>query len=385
MMVGGKLCTPEADRVAREMVLMPLASPPPLPGPQPSLRAAAAECTLPLLAVVVITRNEARHIGACLRAVLDAVQSIEGTRVLVIDSDSDDDTTAIAASYPAEVYRYRSPIRTAAAGRRVGTDLTQAEFLLFVDGDSRLEFPWLSIALAHMDADPKLALVSGRRRDVFEGEDETSGSDDAGFGGTALYRFAALREVGGFHPYLAGEEEGEILGRLRAAGYRALLTPELMITHYTVRKDSWGGMRRRVTGGMVFGSGQVLRVALRNGLFAYHARRLNRTLIALVYLLVGVLVAGAIALGAPSWLELGWLGLGIAAFVALWWRHGEGIRSALYITTDWLLGAIGIAAGFLRPPPHPDQFQPSIEPVSGVAVSAALSATDEASACRPAR
>src|SRR5262249_62020896 len=115
--------------------------------------------TVPLLAVVVITRNEARHIGACLRAVFAAVRGIDGTRVLVIDSDSEDDTTAIAASYPAEVYRYRSVVRTAAAGRRVGADLARAEFVLFVDGDSQLEFTWLPIAMARMDADPGLAVV----------------------------------------------------------------------------------------------------------------------------------------------------------------------------------------------------------------------------------
>ena len=201
----------------------------------------------------------------------------------------------------------------------------------------------------------------------------------ATFDSSFVDRFAALRQVGGFHPYLTAEEEGEIIGRLRAAGYRTELTPELMITHFTTRKDSWPGTRRRIARGMVLGTGQVLRVALRDGLFTYHARRHNRALVTLAYLLVAAALAVAVPFGAPGWLELSWLAFGIIAFMALWWRHGAGMRSALYIAGDWLFGAIGIVLGFLRPPPDPRKFEPRVEIVRAGATAPAA----ERTSCSP--
>jgi cellulose synthase/poly-beta-1,6-N-acetylglucosamine synthase-like glycosyltransferase len=333
----------------------------------------------PLLAVVIIARNEARHIGACVKSVLAAVARFDGTRVLVIDSDSEDDTAAIAASYPVEVYRYRDGVRTAAAGRRVGAGLVRATYVLFVDGDSLLEASWLPTALARLHADPRLALVTGRRCDVFERADGRvlGSSDDAGFGGTALYRFAALQEVGGFDPYLTAEEEGELIGRLTAAGYRKVLTTDLMITHFTPPRDTWGGARRRLVRGMPLGSGQVLRVALRHGLFGYHARRFNRQLATAAYIGVGVVIAAAVALGASLWFELSWIGLGAAVFLALWWRHGNGLRSALSICGEWVVGACGTFVGFLRPARDPRHFAPTIEVVRGSVGSSPARASEE--------
>jgi glycosyltransferase involved in cell wall biosynthesis len=318
----------------------------------------------PVLAAVVIARNEARHIATCLDAVLKAVAPFPDTRVIVVDSESTDETVQIAGTFPVDVYRYRARVRTAAAGRRVGARLVRARFILFVDGDSQIEPPWVRTAVDYMQRHWRVGVIYGRRHEVYEGMPagftSSAGPDETELGGNALYRATALRAAGGFHPFLIAEEEGELLGRLHAAGYEVAATPDLMFTHYTVPKDTWRGHLRRVCRGMTMGPGQVLRIALAQGLFRYHARRLNRLLVMLGYLFAGVMCTAAIRIGAPLWIGGVWFGAGVGAFIALWLRRGE-VRSATYIVTDWVLGAIGVVVGFLFRTPGPEDFAPVVE------------------------
>jgi glycosyltransferase involved in cell wall biosynthesis len=320
----------------------------------------------PLLSVVVVARDEAAHIRGCLDSVLRALAHFEGVRVVVVDSDSSDGTAEIAAALPVEVYRYRSRTRTAAAGRRIGTGIVRSRYVLFIDGDCRLEPRWLPAALARMERDPSLAVVYGTRREVYENaaDDFVSAADpsEAGLGGNALYRRRALLEVGGFHPFLPAEEEGELLGRLRAHGYAAECTGGLMFTHYTLPKDTWRGQLRRALRRMALGTGKVLRLAARDGSLGYHARRFNRELLTLVYLAYGAAIAAGVAFGAPRRLAALWILVGGVAFTALWWRRRR-LRSALYIATEWLTGAVGIAIGALLPIPDSRSFRPSVERV----------------------
>ncbi|MGD0949262.1 MAG: glycosyltransferase [Candidatus Binatia bacterium] len=328
---------------------------------------AALPSSLPVLAVVVITRNEEQHIGMCLSAVLRAVQSHPGTRVVVVDSDSDDATATIAAQFPVEVYRYHSATRTAAAGRFVGTQFVSARYILFVDGDSQIEAAWLPSAIDLMERYGQVGVVFGRRREIYEGVSPAYKSalaaDEKSLGGNALYRRSALLAAGGFNPYLTSEEEGELRGRLEAAGYKVTQTPELMFTHYTVPKDTWHGQVRRIRRRMMKGSGQVLRAAIPRGLFWYHARRLNRHLVMLAYVALGIASVIAVSTGLPLAILQVWVGVGIFAFAGLWYRRGC-FRSATYIVSDWTLGAIGLVMGFLAPLPDPHSFAPVIEPVS---------------------
>jgi len=332
------------------------------------------DAPLPLLGVVVVARDEARHIAACLRGVLAAVEGMGETRVVVVDSDSTDDTAAIAAMFPVEVYRYRSPIRTAAAGRRIGTELVRSRYVLFVDGDCVLEGGWLSGALSRLEADRNLAAVYGSRREVYEGRPDgfvsAASPEETGLGGNALYRRDALVAAGGFHPFLPAEEEGELLGRLRSAGWRVEPTRDLMFTHYTTPKDTVLGHGRRLRRGMTLAPGKVLRVAARDHLLTYHLKRFDRQVVTLVYLLLGVAAVVAVAFGAPVLVLAGWISAGALGFVALWYRRRR-LRSAVYIVTEWVLGAAGLALGALRDVPPAERFAPLVERLPAVDPGAA--------------
>src|SRR5205085_1208642 len=102
---------------------------------------------MPTLAVVVVTRNEERRIGRCLDSVFRALEAYPNTRVVVVDSGSTDDTIHVAQRYPATVCRYCGPVRSPAAGRRIGSQQVDAQCVMFLDGDRALPPEWWRAAL----------------------------------------------------------------------------------------------------------------------------------------------------------------------------------------------------------------------------------------------
>ncbi len=319
------------------------------------------------LAVVVITRNEARHIGACLEALTRALTDFPGTPVVVVDSNSSDETVDIARRYPVAIYRYKAVLYTAEAGRRIGFHQVCAPYVLFIDGDCYLEPNWLPDAVSMMQENSDIAIVHGQRHELFEAvlpgfESAGPAPEEYGLGGNALYRAKVLRDVGGFNPYIIAYEEQELLGRIQAAGYRAFATSDVMFTHYTVPKDTVRAFLTRCLRRYVIGPGQVLRVSRSQGLVTHYIRQFNRFLLTLIYLIAGVLLSLAGVLLARPALPLLWLSLGILAFVGLCWRR-RSVRSAAYIVSHWLVVAVGLVIGFLKRPQSPQAFAPHIERV----------------------
>lgn len=313
----------------------------------------------PLLAIVVITRNEAKHIRACLDAVLQVVAHFAGSPVVLVDSDSSDETVAIAARYPLTVYRYRGPVLTAAAGRRIGFEKVSARYVLFLDGDCRVDAAWVKQAVGILEASPEVAVISGRRRELHEsGARSASSSDDYYIGGNALFRADALRAVGNFNPFLPALEELELQGRMHAAGYRLVLTPEVMFTHHTYRQESMSSLLHLIRRGRTTAIGHLLRLSVRQGRLAAYLRQFNRYLLMLLYMiaLAPVALVGRLA-GVAAW-----GGVGTLAFVYLVVRR-RSIKSAAYLIALWVTGALGILRSFGQTLPAPELFAPQIEKV----------------------
>ena len=82
------------------------------------------------LAAVVLTKNEERHIGAC----LDTLAWCD--RRVVFDSFSTDRTCEIARERGAEVIQH--PFSDYAAQRNAALDAVEADWVFFVDADERV-------------------------------------------------------------------------------------------------------------------------------------------------------------------------------------------------------------------------------------------------------
>ncbi len=317
------------------------------------------------LAIVVIARNEELHIEKSLAALVTAVKRFPSTRILLVDSHSTDRTIAIADKFPIEIYRYQGPPFTAAAGRRVGFGYARAKYVLFVDGDCCIDPDWIEHGLEALEATPNAGIAYGLRREIFEGANTAAAQAApaaglSGLGGNGLYRYQAMEKAGGFNPYLPSGEEAELLARIQAAGYHEVAIPHVMFTHYTLPKTSVHGYFDRVRRGLASGIGQTLRVALSHGLFLHHARRLNRYVIAVCYLFMGLMaLLLSVVMNEPLIFSI-WCVAGFAAFGLLYLRR-RSFRSAMFIFADWFTVALYIPRDFLRKPRDPKKFQPDVE------------------------
>src|SRR5512143_2948762 len=81
------------------------------------------------LAVIILTKNEEQHLGAC----LDSLAWAE--RRVVFDSFSTDRTCEIAHEHGAEVLQH--PFSDYAAQRNAALQAVEAEWIFFVDADER--------------------------------------------------------------------------------------------------------------------------------------------------------------------------------------------------------------------------------------------------------
>ncbi len=83
-------------------------------------------------AIVIVTYNSARELGACLEAAL-----LTGAKILVVDNASQDETVAVAARYPVELIA--NPTNRGFAGAvNQGVAASRADFILLLNPDAVL-------------------------------------------------------------------------------------------------------------------------------------------------------------------------------------------------------------------------------------------------------
>lgn len=208
----------------------------------------------PELSVVVVTYNEADRIEACLDSVVESCRQFDHVEVVLVDSRSTDETVELAADYPVRIYRLPQSVeRTPGGGRYVGTQVTEGDHILFVDGDMIVEPSWVGAAMDRLTDEPELAGVDGHLNE----SDATEARRVESLRGVVLYDRDALSSVGGFDPYLNALEDIELGFRFDDAGYRLVRLPSVAATHPF--GDGVTELRRRWQGGYFYGRGQVLR------------------------------------------------------------------------------------------------------------------------------
>jgi GT2 family glycosyltransferase len=327
------------------------------------------EQAIPLLAVVVICRNEAQWIDGCLASVRAAVGGI-GADVVVVDSCSSDGTPDVVRRHPVKLIELRpdAPL-SPALGRVVGQAATRSRYLLFVDGDTDIEAPWLQHALDHLESAPDVAGVGGRLaevhyeharivggiRDIFDTGDRLVEVEE--LGGTAVYRRTALEQVGSFNPFLSSYEEPELVARLRAAGHHAVRLPLLMGTHRTGRRGSLAELSRRRRENLIKGYGQTLRLALGQPTLPTHLRRMRRHL----QFQAALLLAFALVLLAAAWWDvrpLVVLAAGFAALLGLFVMRSRSLLKPLRLLIEWAVWTPPMWRGFFERPRDPALLRP---------------------------
>lgn len=100
------------------------------------------------ISIIIITLNEAERIGNILSDLAD--QSYQNFEVIVVDSNSEDNTCQIAESFRQQLPAltvHKMIKRGVSLGRNTGANLAQFEQLLFLDADVRLDQDFLEKAI----------------------------------------------------------------------------------------------------------------------------------------------------------------------------------------------------------------------------------------------
>lgn len=322
-----------------------------------------------LISVVVIARNEAATLGACLAAARQALDENQGGEILVVDSASTDSTTRVGIESGCRVLTIRRAARICpSAMRRLGASRTRSRYLLFLDGDCELEHGFLAVALQAMESDATLGVVAGGRRDFYRmGQSLVPAGGDyyadrraaetsarPAYGGCALYRRRALEEAGSFDPFLGAKEEEDLAQRIRAAGYRIEVLQVPMVRHMTVPKESIRRLLRSLKHGFYIGRGQAVRVFLSRKEFRAAFRGTDRALVMLLHLILGGLCLWAGWEG-TWWPILTWAILSLSALTVLVLRTRTLARATYYLL-EWMVVGVCLMIGFLAPRRSAESF-----------------------------
>jgi GT2 family glycosyltransferase len=218
---------------------------------------------------VLIGRNEGERLATCLESVVGP-----GQTVVYVDSGSTDGSIARARALGVEVVELDlSHPFTAARARNAGFARLEevdpdVEFVQFVDGDCEVVEGWLARACRELEDRPEVAGVCGRCRERFRDrsvynrladlEFDTPVGHTKAFGGNAMVRAKAFRQVCGFDPDLIAGEEPELCVRLRQKGWTILRIDAEMVLHDMAMTQFWQWWRRCIRGGFAFALGAAL-------------------------------------------------------------------------------------------------------------------------------
>lgn len=185
----------------------------------------------PVLAVVVIGRNEGQRLTACFESIRASRGMPTSIELIYVDSNSTDGSPELAVAFGASVLTLTTGKLSAARARNAGWRSATAPVIFFLDGDTILRNDFVPQAMAQFE-DPAVSVVWGHRREIRpEGSiynrildlDWIYAAGPTDFcGGDALMRRSSLERVNGFNPELIAGEEPDLCRRMRAAGDQIL-------------------------------------------------------------------------------------------------------------------------------------------------------------------
>ena len=273
------------------------------------------------VAAVVIGRNEGDRLQRCLASLSGACE-----RIVYVDSGSSDRSVAMARAMGTIVVELdtASPF-TAARARNAGFDALRpgglTDHVQFVDGDCWVEPGWIAAAVAALDQQPQIGIITGWRteiaphRNIFHRMSEVEwhrpAGDIASCGGDMMVRSTTFAQLDGFRPRIIASEDEEFCLRMRALGPRVHRLPRLMTRHDADMDRLAQWWRRTVRSGHGF--------AEVGGLHPVHFVAERRRVWFYGGLCPAVLLAGLVTGVWPV------VALSVAAYALNWLRTAQGL------------------------------------------------------------
>lgn len=213
---------------------------------------------LPFVSVIMPIRDEADYIEQSLGSVLQQDYPATHIEVIVVDGMSVDNTrdiiTHLVAQYPhISVLILDNPKHIVPTGMNIALTQAQGEIIIRVDGHCKIASDYLSQCVKHLQQE-NLAGVGGPIETISEtpiGETiALAMCSPFGVGGSAFrtirnrelfvdtiafpaYTRQAIEHVGPYDEELIRNQDDEYNYRLRALGYKLLLSPDIQSQYYS--------------------------------------------------------------------------------------------------------------------------------------------------------
>ena len=196
------------------------------------------------LSVVVPVHNGGEGLRLCLQAL--AASARPPDEVIVVDDGSTDGSAALAAALAARVLTTSAGPRGPAHARNRGAEVATGEVLVFIDADVAVHADTLARMEALLAGEPDVAAVFGCYDDHPPARNPASlyknllhhyvhqhGAREAGtfWSGCGAIRRAVFWATRGFDETWTSMEDVELGARLRQAGLRIRLCPEIQAAH----------------------------------------------------------------------------------------------------------------------------------------------------------
>ena len=212
----------------------------------------AAAPEMPTASVLILTKNEARNIGQCLDVVFSQ-EWLTQPEVILIDSQSSDQTIEVASRYPLQLYRLAAEAFHHARTRNLAAELAQGEYLVYLAADALpCSAGWVAALLRNF-SDATVGAVYGRHVPRPEASIERRAVLDTMYGDTRQVKSAARRaELGyrychfstvncairktvwrqtGFPQDMNVCEDVAIAARILNAGWKIVYEPDAAVYH----------------------------------------------------------------------------------------------------------------------------------------------------------
>lgn len=351
------------------------------------------------VSVVILTRNEAPTIRACIESVLAAVDrarnagTVDDAEVMLVDSASEDRTVEIARTFPIRILRLpRDAFLSAGAGSYVGCRHATGDVIAIVNGDMTIEPSYLERAIPYLRDDvgavlgialeqlgggslaERLLLAAPLELSAgFVPPPELASNADGTSAGTLLLRRAALARAGPYDPFLVAAEDYDMRVRLEASGYRVLNIPVVEGRHFWAESGRPLGLRDllRTLHRNSIGLGQLLRLrgfSSRSWPILRRAVSVSAVVAAVRSALLGLSVASLVA-GVGLWdVRLAAMGVFIAALASLAvsvapGRGEERLLLAFFPALQAAVRVLGMMRGLASRPREPEDYPTDVEEI----------------------
>lgn len=221
------------------------------------------------VAVIIPTLNEELYIASCLESIKAQTYPFDMMDILVVDGGSKDKTREIVddfASSHSNVRLLDNPGRIQAIAFNIGVKNSDAPYVIRLDAHVSYEVHYIERCIKHLETMPEVGDVGGicetkvRRPGILPESIAVLCQSKFGIGGAAFRVGASagyvdtvpfgafprhvIIEIGGMREDLARAEDNEYVSRIRRAGYKVYLDPDIISTYYA--RDTFTGIIKQM-------------------------------------------------------------------------------------------------------------------------------------------